>query len=255
MLESAGLTIIPSLRRDYFHCCAFPVQGRSAWPVSFSGSVRTPLLIEYDLGGGGPEIPGWRTVDAQRTPEDVSANLSLLGEEASPDASGVPIARSTHLVTRPGQYVHHLTAAVPADGVRADTVWQQAAATVKRTLVPETWVLLGGCDAIFHFMDDEFAYFLSPDRGWCRQWVEDVISARFPLPTPAQRAVASWVLESFEGSGGRLHSVQLRDDGTAVEIRGIFGCDLCSPIQLGIRGGAPFEVEIPLFGAGSPSVA
>ena len=249
MLKAADLNVIPARQSGYFHCCVFPVGGPSAWPRCFSDETRTPILVEYDVAGDAPAGLGWKPLDAQRSPDDVRANLRLLGDVAAVDAHGVPIARKEHLVTGHGQYVHHLTAALPKVGARSDGVWQRVAAEMKWSLVPESWAPFDGCEVIYHYMDGEFAYFLSPDERLWRSWLEEVIDARFDLTRwnpSAPRAVASWVVESFDGSGVRLCSIRMRDDGMRVVVKGFYGRDPRSPIQLGASGGPPFEAEVPL---------
>jgi len=239
-----------SLRRDgYFHCCICPVRGEDAWPRAFARAHAPGLLVEYDLEGEATRLSGWMTVDEQLAPADVVANLRVLGDQPTLDSAGIPLAWAEQLSPGRGNHIHYFTCVVPAAGADSRTAWNEAAAVIKHTLLPDDWSGLAHCGAIFHYADEEFAYLLSPDEELLSEWVEDAIARRFPAVAdrPAVlRTVRQWVVASFDRTGGTLLDVQVDGEGRSVRIRATIGRPAGVPLQFGIPGERPVEATLTI---------
>jgi hypothetical protein len=244
-----ALTLLPSMRGGYFHCCVCPVDAEYAWPGSISEEERPWLLVEYDLEGEATALPGWATVDEQLGPEAVIRNLRLLGTPETLDGHGLPIAAEA-LLSPPGEnHIHYFTSVLPAPEAVATEAWREASAGIKHTLLPDDWSRLAHCAAIFHYMDGEFAYLLSPDQELWSAWIDAVIARCFPLVAAypaALRTVRDWVFASFADRGGTLLDVRIDHGDSVLRINATLGRPETVPLQLGMPSNIAVAVTLPM---------
>lgn len=237
------MNFVPSRRGGYVHCCVFPLDGQRAWPASLADA----LLVGYDLGGVAALPAGWRTPDEQRTPADVVANLRRIGVAVDVNADDLPRMDAGLFAPAGRRYVRQLSAVVPSPDGPPAAAWHEASRALRASPVPSSWDALSGCAAVLHFADDEYAYLLSPDEARVRAWIAGIVRADLLPPdadTRAADSVARWIVERFDGGGGRITSASTEDGGRTVHLRGAWGRTPGAPLRLGAAGGDPFSVAL-----------